>query len=336
MISPLILNQPGFVLANARALAAASQAAYAPGNPSEPPNRLAPQAPECARLGRSNVEIPAHAGLYPSPTVMLSSVCSLATHANTIALHNPTTNTHATLTTYDDCTVIAFRGTASLRDWLTDAEFPLRPLPGTPARVHEGFLTAFISIVPDLVAFLAPPHAPRPAPRGPLLLTGHSLGGALAVLAAWWLQHLGFTIHSVYTFGQPRVGDRAFASLYSALLGTKTYRTVNQNDLVPRVPGVLLGYSHAGELAFINTVGSLVLNPSWFSRLISDALGLYHAYRRLDDVLITDHFVAGYVAALNQIKIQSGKRESQQAETKTTNPTSTNPVSRLPLSRFPL
>ena len=335
MNSSLILNQSGFVLANARVLAAASQAAYQSG--AAGPRQLAPQAPECTRLGRSNVAIPANAGWYPSPTGMLSSVCALATHANTISLQDPTTNTHATLTTYDDCTVIAFRGTASLRDWLTDAEFPLRPLPGSPGRVHAGFLTAIDSILPDLLAFLAPPKAQSPEPKAsPVFLTGHSLGGALAVLAAWYLQAQGLPVHSVYTFGQPRVGDRAFASLYSALLGTKTYRTVNQNDLVPRVPGVLLGYSHAGELAFINTVGSLVLNPSWFSRLISDALGLYHAYRRLDDGLITDHFVAGYVAALNQIKIQSGKRESQQAETKTTNPTSTNPVSRLPLSRFPL
>ena len=292
MTSSLSLNQPGFVLANARALAAASLAAYDPGIYSEP--------------------------LPPG---------------GIITCQNKTTGTHVTVTTYDDCTVIAFRGTASLRDWITDAEFPLRPLPGSPARVHAGFLTAINSILPDLLAFLVPPKvqgAERKASRV-LLLTGHSLGGALAVLAAWFLQAQGLPVHSIYTFGQPRVGDRTFATHYSSLLGAKTYRTVNQNDIVPRVPGVLLGYKHAGEMALINAVGELVLDPSFIGRLVSDGLGLYRAYRRLDDVLITDHFMAGYVNALNQLETPGGTRAGGPAETTVTNPPSPGQVSRFPL-----
>ena len=295
MNSSFILNQPGFVPANARALAGASQAAYNAEPVAQTPGARLPQP--------QPVEMPGFAGVFGRDQSNSSGYPTLANNPDTLSCHNARTGTHATFTTYDDCTVIAFRGTASLRDWLTDAEFPLRPLPGTPARVHEGFLTAIDSILPDLLAFLAPPQAPCPAPRAsvPILLTGHSLGGALAVLAAWFLQAQGLPVHSVYTFGQPRVGDRAFASRYASLLGARTHRVVNQNDLVPRVPGVLLGYRHAGELALINAVGELVLNPSWLGRLVSDGLGLYRAYRRLDDVLITDHFMAGYVAALEQL-----------------------------------
>jgi GTPase SAR1 family protein len=69
-----------------------------------------------------------------------------------------------------------------------------------------------------------------------ICLTGHSLGGALATLAAYRLRKQGFSIPiSVYTFGAPRVGDSAFASKYedSKVLH---FRIENKNDIVPHLP----------------------------------------------------------------------------------------------------
>src|SRR6185369_11657761 len=66
----------------------------------------------------------------------------------------------------------------------------------------------------------------------PLFLTGHSMGGALAVLAACRLAKLGRPPVATYTFGSPRVGDRAFCAGYRL----PTYRVVNGLDLVPEMP----------------------------------------------------------------------------------------------------
>ncbi len=282
MKSNLQLNESGFVLGNARVLVAESQAAYGAGN-----GVAGPGQGSAVIDGTADVAEAAQVGCF-----------------------NQATGTHARITAYEDCTVIAFRGTASLRDWITDAEFPLRSLPGTKGRVHAGFWQAVESVLGAIQARVgggATTGGTVVCDGKPMVLTGHSLGGALAVLAAFRLANLGYPVRAVYTFGQPRVGDRAFAEAYAARLGARTFRAVNQNDVVPRVPGVLLGYHHAGVEAFINVTGRLVLNPSLAGHLVSDALGLYRAYRRLEDVLITDHFVDRYVAALREAQRTDGK-----------------------------
>lgn len=81
-----------------------------------------------------------------------------------------------------------------------------------------------------------------------LYITGHSLGAAMAVLAAARL----FTDHrygdvrrllrGVYTFGQPMVGDSAFAARAEELFGDRYFRFVYANDIVPRLPPLSTGH----------------------------------------------------------------------------------------------
>ena len=73
----------------------------------------------------------------------------------------------------------------------------------------------------------------------PIFVAGHSLGGGQAIPCAADLKSHGFRVAAVYTFGQPRVGDSAFRDAYNVILGKVTWRIVNQNDIVPRVPGPL-------------------------------------------------------------------------------------------------
>ncbi|MDG3002475.1 lipase family protein [Paludisphaera mucosa] len=155
-----------------------------------------------------------------------------------------------------DALVIAFRGTripvpdlapaevAGLVDWILgneDLKIDGRFLPAAReagGRVHAGFLSAFEAISERIDAVVA---ARRPGQA--LWLTGHSLGGALAVLAA---SHLRETpIAGVYTYGAPRVGDAEFV----ATLPTCVHRRfVHRDDLIPRIPPAWpLGYRHAGE-----------------------------------------------------------------------------------------
>jgi hypothetical protein len=103
-------------------------------------------------------------------------------------------------------------------------------------RVHSGFLRAFAPIADQLDAIV---HTRRPEQN--LWLTGHSLGGALATLAA---AHLGRdAIQGLYTYGCPRVGDAAFAEI---LPQQSHVRFVHRDDWVTTVPPEILGYVHAG------------------------------------------------------------------------------------------
>jgi triacylglycerol lipase len=122
-------------------------------------------------------------------------------------------------------------------DLWTDGQF-LPAVYRAGGKVHSGFLQAF-SQVSELLDTLVEDRLPGQR----IWLTGHSLGGALATLAA---AHLGTeTIQGLYTFGCPRVGDAAFTSV----LPTRSYiRFVHRDDWVPTVPPGLLGYVHGGTL----------------------------------------------------------------------------------------
>src|SRR5258708_4320788 len=87
-------------------------------------------------------------------------------------------------------------------------------------------------------------------PDGQLIFTGHSLGGALAVLAAARAAAARRAISAVYTFGMPRTGNAAFADDYNRRLGDRTYRLVYGSDIVPTVPPSAdpkLPYRHVGR-----------------------------------------------------------------------------------------
>ncbi|WP_437573525.1 lipase family protein [Sorangium sp. So ce887] len=88
-----------------------------------------------------------------------------------------------------------------------------------------------------------------------LYITGHSLGGALAVLAAARLYTVGILhewhwkkLRGIYTFGQPMVGDQEFVRRYERGFGHMLFRHIYENDVVPRMPPRTAGdFRHMGE-----------------------------------------------------------------------------------------
>ena len=74
----------------------------------------------------------------------------------------------------------------------------------------------------------------------PLWVTGHSLGGALALLAAWRLQRNFITVHEIVTFGAPMIGNEAAARAFEQEFAGKIFRYVNFEDPVPLLPSVSL------------------------------------------------------------------------------------------------
>lgn len=158
-------------------------------------------------------------------------------------LDNQSSDTQAFVARRDNFLVVCFRGTSSAKDMLTDLKVRKRSF-GDAGRVHRGFLDASDSswqAVLDAVN--------EAGPDLPVFVTGHSLGAALALLAAYRLADAGKSVEGVYVYGCPRVGNDDYADAYNQKLGTRTFPHVNHKDIVTTVPPRWLGYHHVGQPA---------------------------------------------------------------------------------------
>lgn len=196
--------------------------------------------------------------------------------------------------------VLAFRGTDNIANWLTDASLVQVEDSAYPGKVHRGFAAALEQMWPGIRERLV-------AGRG-VWVTGHSLGGALASLAAVRLLAEGFTVPAVYTFGSPRVGDVDFYSGYSAV----GYRVVNNDDIVPHVPleTLLLGgaglfglrhftYKHVGTLEYLDRHGTLGEGMSgWEAKKDFILNGLVRNGGEPWPRAVEDHRIANYIRAI--------------------------------------
>ncbi|KAE9401608.1 alpha/beta-hydrolase [Gymnopus androsaceus JB14] len=148
--------------------------------------------------------------------------------------------------------VVALRGSASLVDILLDTQVELVPFlsPGLSVpqavRVHGGFLAAWDSVSIQVLAVLAAQLAlHRDTKR--IITSGHSLGGALATLAAISInQRFPQCQVMTYSFGSPRTGNKAFAEYVNETLGENSFRVVHTHDRVPTMIPQSLGYHHHG------------------------------------------------------------------------------------------
>jgi pimeloyl-ACP methyl ester carboxylesterase len=146
----------------------------------------------------------------------------------TLAFRNKITRTRGYLGVCDTHAVLAFRGSdpVTLQTWMTDLVVSLVACSEYQGRVHLGFSSVLKRTWKKVEKIL------EESADKPLFLTGHSMGGALAVLTACRLEKMGRAPVATYTFGAPRVGDRVFCAGYAL----PTYRIVNRLDLVPEMP----------------------------------------------------------------------------------------------------
>src|SRR5262249_46297352 len=129
-----------------------------------------------------------------------------------------------------------------------DALVALEPWDREGMQVHSGFKQALNRIWPRL----SPPLEEMGAT--PIWFAGHSLGAALATLAA----DRCAAAAGLVTLGSPRVGDAAFAAQFDARFGNRALRFVNNSDVVTHAPPpVPLPYAHVGELRQISRDGSI-------------------------------------------------------------------------------
>lgn len=206
-----------------------------------------------------------------------------------------------------DTLFVAYRGTEpnEIQDLTTDARFALELIPPYAGRVHAGFAAALEHVWSDVAAWRA-----KHADAKRLVLTGHSLGAALATL------HLArakadaneSAACELVTFGSPRVGDAKFCDSLDPdretlrkPLDAPIVRFVHNRDLVTRVAPRSLDYDHLGAEVYVDAEGRVHDAENgrrkWFdfTLLVVDAAS---EFKRAAKQPIRDHAIALYVRRL--------------------------------------
>ena len=215
--------------------------------------------------------------------------------------------------------VLAFRGSQEPKDWLTNVTTQLRnftirkngvdTLSSYQGRVHTGFFLAWASIEQSVVSQISrweKELTEKGETLPPIYITGHSLGGALATMAAAALSDNGINVTGVYTFGQPRVGDRTFVNQLHTHINGKVFRFVNNNDIVPHVPppfsiwNPTRLYGHVGMVKYFSAGGQIIAKYKLVNKLIASTWGLVKGISGSGFGMITDHNMEYYISHLDK------------------------------------
>ncbi|MCL1036198.1 lipase family protein [Shewanella submarina] len=199
------------------------------------------------------------------------------------------------LVEHEEYICMAFRGTDEPRDWLDNINaFSTKVLFGD---FHRGFWNAlddiWNSLKDDYDVLM------RDSKR-PLFITGHSLGGAMATIAAAKFIHEDIPFTSVYTFGQPRVMSRETSRVFNMECQSRFHRFHNNNDLVTRVPARLMGYSHVGSYLYITEEKEIHAEPGFWFRFVDHVDGAVEALKEDGIDVIEDHDMSDYLDAVEK------------------------------------
>lgn len=191
----------------------------------------------------------------------------------------------------NDATWIIFRGTeGKVEDIVADAKIRKKKI--DIGKFHRGFYDAYM-LVNDDIQTLAKEAKEK---NRKLYIAGHSLGGALATVAALKLIINNIIPEQVITFGCPRVISKKTAKAINSKYKRLFCRVVNNNDVVTRVPPRSLNYSHIGVLWYFKESGNLVIDAhlSWWEQFWDRIDGRLKDFGKLGTDGLTDHFMESY------------------------------------------
>ena len=200
---------------------------------------------------------------------------------------------HVLIIENSDKVILSFRGTKEPRDWITDAEF-FRIKLNDNIEIHEGFYKSWLSIKLQILDFVKTIDKP-------LYITGHSLGGALANICSWELSSQKIPFVGCITYGEPRSGNKTWIRQCDELFGERKIRLVNNVDIVPRIPGVLLGYRHTIRNIYISENGQLYYDPPLPVKISLDIMAIGYDFKKGQFGLLKDHYIVDYY---NHLKLK--------------------------------
>ena len=193
---------------------------------------------------------------------------------------------------------LAFRGTDEWQDWLDNLSALSTEEPY--GDLHSGFNRSCEDIWNPLFGKYQQAHKKNPRP---LYITGHSLGGGMATIAAAKLAHMDLPFSGVYTFGQPRAAKRDTARMISKDCEGRYFRFQNNNDIVTRIPARLMNYSHVGQCLYITEDKEIHTDPGFWFRFLDLKSGAVEAVKdslflneSID--LLEDHAMESYIEGL--------------------------------------
>lgn len=132
-------------------------------------------------------------------------------------------------------------------------------------------------------------------------VTGHSLGGALAVLAAVQLNlQSAILANGVYTLGQPRAGDAEFTAVFNNAFAGRAFRFVNNNDIVTRVPAWIRGYRQGEAMLYFDTAGQLLDTISPLQKMIDGIEGVIDSIGEMGPDALNDHSKETYTRLMEK------------------------------------
>lgn len=210
--------------------------------------------------------------------------------------------------------IVSFRGTEAddPTDLFTDANFLKTEWRNKDnvvvGKVHTGFANALMTpseldSKKPLLVWISDQIERYLTGDTKILITGHSLGAALATLMTGFVANGANQERiALYTFGSPAVGDAEFQKTFENIRHT---RYVNCCDLVTQVPPELIGYRHSGRVKYINQAGEIFDSPS--ERYIEDdRFGAFSNYLKDYAFMkgtvavrsLADHSPVNYVSAI--------------------------------------
>jgi pimeloyl-ACP methyl ester carboxylesterase len=188
-----------------------------------------------------------------------------------------------------DNLIVAFRGTEALKveDWWVDLKVRKKRLSNAPGKWHRGFVDALWRVQLHIEVKIGFSNRIKP-----IYITGHSLGGALAVVHAAELAVRGEDdrVREVVTFGAPRVANLSAKRWLESKYQHKIVQYKMPGDKVPHLPPAWLGYVHVNHSKQMTYVPA---EHRWYHKLQMFSRGLLNTHR---------HSMGAYMAALAEMQ----------------------------------